>query len=132
MSESKKPSASSSDTQKAASKNEKNKNQETQIVDPELDLKSAHFNPLKALYASSVHVPVDNVPTYNNIAHYESTMRMRQQQHTSGDGSVSKSREKKLNFLYQKFHSKQFNKNSLFDLFVCFHSVQCSCFVYSQ
>lgn len=92
MSDSNKPSSSSSAAQKTERKNDKNKNRDAQIVDPELDIKSAHFNPLKALYASSVHVPVENVPIYNNIAHYESAMKMRQQQHSPGDGAVSKSK----------------------------------------
>lgn len=113
MSESNKPSVSSSATQKTESKNDKNKNKETPIVDPELDIKSGQFNPLKALYASSVHVPIENVPIYNNIAHYESAMKMRQQQqrNTSVDGSVSEKQNKKtIYFFLPKTKTKLFGK----------------------
>lgn len=46
-----------------------------QAVDPELDIKSEHFNPLKALLSTDVPIPIGDAPLYNNIAHYESTMK---------------------------------------------------------
>lgn len=90
MSESKESSASTSAGQKGVeSKMDKTKMQETPPIDPELDILSERFNPLKALYAPSVPLPVQNAPIYNNLAHYESVMKQRQQQHRSGESSVS-------------------------------------------
>lgn len=103
MSESKDQSASTSG--KAATKTDRNKTQETQLIDPELDITSVQFNPLKALYAPTVRLPVENAPIYNNLAHYESAMRFKQQQHASGDSSVSEQKQFVCDFFPRKFPS---------------------------
>lgn len=91
MSDTNQPSASSSAHQETECKRDKNERSGAHTYDPELDLRNQQFNPLKALYAPSIHVPSQNVPIYNNLAHFESAMKMRQQQQTSAGGSVSKS-----------------------------------------
>lgn len=48
---------------------------DTSDYDPSLDFCSEHFNPLKALYAPNVIVPVPNARTYDNLAKYESVRR---------------------------------------------------------
>lgn len=96
MSESNQPSASSSTSEKTERTSDKSTQREPHSYDPELDIRSKHFNPLKALYAPSIPLPTENVPVYNNLAHFESTMKMRQekqQQQATGDSSVSKSTE---------------------------------------
>lgn len=105
MSDSNEPSTSSSASQKSKSKGDRSKDRETQIVDPELDIRSAQFNPLKALYASSVPLPNENAPIYDNISQYESAMKLRPQQHTSGDGSVSNFSSRKESIQYNSMNS---------------------------
>lgn len=39
--------------------------------DPELDIKSKQFNPLKVLMSPKIDVPVANAPVYDNCAMYE-------------------------------------------------------------
>lgn len=102
MSESNQPSASSGASRKTECKNDTNKHQQSQSVDPELDIHSEQFNPLKALYAPAVHMSMENVTIFNNLAHFESTMNMQrqqQEQHKFGDRSVSKNQEKDNHFV---------------------------------
>lgn len=40
-------------------------------IDPELDMRSEHFNPLKALYAQRTPRLVENARVYDNLAQYE-------------------------------------------------------------
>lgn len=47
----------------------------SEAIDPELDIRSEQFNPLKALYASSIQMPVENTPLFNNLAQYESALK---------------------------------------------------------
>lgn len=89
MSESKKPPDAASAIEKVEKGMDKTKKPETQSIDPELDIMSPRFNPLKALYAPADHLPVENAPCYNNLAHYESAMKLQQQRQLSGDSSVS-------------------------------------------
>lgn len=42
--------------------------------DEEIDVLSPNFNPLKALYASSVKIPVADASIFNNLAEYERFM----------------------------------------------------------
>lgn len=51
---------------------------QSQVSDPELDIRSEYFNPLKALLSPELHMPIRDAPMYNNIAHYESVMRRQQ------------------------------------------------------
>lgn len=53
-------------------------------IDPELDIRSELFNPLKALLSPEIRIPIKNAPQYNNVAHYESAMRRQE----SGESSV--------------------------------------------
>lgn len=75
-----------SEPEEQASSSRKNSKDESQseCIDPELDIRSEHFNPLKALYAPEIDIPVKNAPHYNNIAHYESALKRQQ-----AGGSVS-------------------------------------------
>lgn len=43
--------------------------------DPELDIRSEFFNPLKALYSPDTPIPVKDAPIYNNVAEFESMLR---------------------------------------------------------
>lgn len=70
MSESKELASTSSDT--------KSDDLQSQVTDPELDIRSEYFNPLKALLSPELHMPIKDAPMYNNIAHYESTMKRQQ------------------------------------------------------
>ncbi|XP_031640081.1 U7 snRNA-associated Sm-like protein LSm11 [Contarinia nasturtii] len=63
MSESKEMSSSSSDEMKIEN------------IDPELDIRSEFFNPLKALLSPEIQIPIKDAPQYNNVAQYESEMR---------------------------------------------------------
>lgn len=44
-------------------------------IDPELDIRSESFNPLRALLSSDTPIPVEDAPQFNNVAHYESAMK---------------------------------------------------------
>lgn len=54
-------------------------------IDPELDIRSELFNPIKALLSPEIQIPIKDAPLYNNVAHYESAMRKQQ----TGKDSVS-------------------------------------------
>lgn len=43
--------------------------------DPELDVRSEQFNPLKALYSDQMFSPYKKVPLYDNLAMFEAAMR---------------------------------------------------------
>lgn len=58
-------------------------------IDPELDIRSEYFNPLKALYAPEIQYPIANPRLYNNVAQYEAAMK----REGSSDNSVSSHRE---------------------------------------
>lgn len=45
------------------------------ILDPELDIRSDKFNPLKALTSSDFVVPVKNAKIYDNVAQFESAWK---------------------------------------------------------
>ncbi|XP_055314888.1 U7 snRNA-associated Sm-like protein LSm11 [Sitodiplosis mosellana] len=47
-------------------------------IDPELDIRSDLFNPLKALLSPEIQIPIKDAPQYNNVAQYESAMRRQQ------------------------------------------------------
>lgn len=47
-------------------------------IDPELDIRSELFNPLKALLSPEIQIPIKDAPYYNNVAHYESAMKRQQ------------------------------------------------------
>lgn len=47
-------------------------------IDPELDIRSELFNPIKALLSPEIQIPIKDAPQYNNVAHYESAMRKQQ------------------------------------------------------
>lgn len=53
---------------------------ETKIdnIDPELDIRSELFNPLKALLSPEIQIPVKDAPQYDNVAQYESAMKKQQ------------------------------------------------------
>lgn len=57
---------------------------QSECIDPELDIRSEHFNPLKALYAPEIDIPIQNAQLFNNLAHYESALKRQQ-----AGGSVS-------------------------------------------
>lgn len=42
------------------------------LIDPELDVRSERFNPLKALYSPDTPVPLKDVKIYDNVAQFES------------------------------------------------------------
>lgn len=42
--------------------------------DSALDITSEHFDPLRALYASNIIVPVRNAPLFDNVSKYESAV----------------------------------------------------------
>ncbi|GLV31082.1 hypothetical protein CBL_12155 [Carabus blaptoides fortunei] len=48
---------------------------DTSEYDASLDFCSEHFNPLKALYAPNIIIPVPNARVYDNLAKYESVQR---------------------------------------------------------
>lgn len=135
MSESNQPSSSSSASQKAERTSDKNIPREPQHnYDPELDIRNEHFNPLKALYAPSAHMPTENVPLYNNLAHFESSMKMRQQRQASGDSSqVSNSKETAEEFVMCS-SKKEAELHCLFSFgfIFCVFSTHHSYFVCSQ
>lgn len=57
--------------------------------DPELDILSEQFNPLKALTTSKIfNLPRQNAPIYNNLAQFESAMK--KQQMNATDPSTAK------------------------------------------
>lgn len=47
-------------------------------IDPELDIRSELFNPLKALLSPEIKISIKDAPMYNNVAQYESEMRKSQ------------------------------------------------------
>lgn len=47
---------------------------ESKPIDPELDIRSEAFNPLKAIYSTKTYVPVTKAKIYDNIAKFESVM----------------------------------------------------------
>lgn len=47
-------------------------------IDPELDIRSDLFNPLKALLSPEIQIPIKDAPQYNNVAQYESAMKRQQ------------------------------------------------------
>lgn len=75
-------------------------------IDPELDIRSEHFNPLRALYAPEIFIPVKNPPLYNNLAHFESAMKRRETDSSSVSKRHSHSNKKihwnniKVHFLF--------------------------------
>lgn len=69
-----------------------------QDFDPELNIRSELFNPLKALLSPETPIPVENAPQYNNVAHYESALKRQ-------------STQKPVNF-FSFIHSK-FNKRTI-------------------
>lgn len=75
-------------------------------IDPELDIRSEHFNPLRALYAPEIFIPVKNPPLYNNLAHFESAMKRRE----TDSSLVSK----------RLSHSKKIHWNNI-KVHFCFH-----------
>lgn len=62
----------------STSNDTKSDDSQAQVSDPELDIRSEYFNPLKALLSPELHMPIKDAPMYNNIAHYESVMRQQQ------------------------------------------------------
>lgn len=46
-------------------------------IDPELDIRSEKFNPLKALLSPQTIIPYPNAPTLDNIAIFESKLKKR-------------------------------------------------------
>lgn len=60
------------------------KNEEPADYDPELDIQSEQFNPLKALTAKTVfNLANESASVYNNLAQFESTLH-RQQMNEAG------------------------------------------------
>lgn len=47
---------------------------EPEPIDPTLDVTSELFDPLKALYSETVHIPVKNAKVFDNISIFESYM----------------------------------------------------------
>lgn len=45
-------------------------------IDPELDIRSEYFNPIKALYAPEIHMSLPNAKLYDNVAQYEAAMKI--------------------------------------------------------
>lgn len=48
-------------------------NRSPKTLDPELDIRSERFNPLKALYSKDIQIP-ENSTQYDNIAQFESVV----------------------------------------------------------
>lgn len=44
------------------------------LIDPELDIRSERFNPLKALYSPDIPVSIENAKIYDNISQFESNV----------------------------------------------------------
>lgn len=55
----------------AKSDNDAETLEQKESTDPELDVCSKEFNPIKALLASKATVPYPNAPIYDNIAKFE-------------------------------------------------------------
>lgn len=56
-------------------------------IDPELDLRSAQFNPLKALTSAKVWIPDKKAPVYDNLAQYEGAIRKQELLKNNPDGA---------------------------------------------
>lgn len=83
-------------------------------IDPELDIRSEYFNPIKALYAPEIKIPVQNPRLYNNVAQYESAMKRLE----SGQTSVNIIHPPKLNMTFNILNFKRkmkCMKNTLYD-----------------
>lgn len=78
-------------------------------IDPELDIRSDLFNPLKALLSPEIQIPIKDAPQYNNVAQYESAMKRQQTGESVSFASVifiaqqnkfKQEREKRQKFLF--------------------------------
>lgn len=56
-------------------------------IDPELDVRSPQFNPLKALTSPKVWIPDKKAPVYDNLAQFEGALRKQELQKNNPDGA---------------------------------------------
>ncbi|XP_072028192.1 uncharacterized protein [Amphiura filiformis] len=68
---------------------------ETGEVPPHLDVSSPDFDPLKALYSSSVVIPVPDAKCFNNLSEYESFVSGRSQGRGRGQSEHAQRRRRK-------------------------------------
>lgn len=61
-------------------------------IDPELDVRSDKFNPLKALMSTDTWIPIKSAPIYDNLAKYESVIKQKE----SGAKQQENTKEKKI------------------------------------
>lgn len=61
-------------------------------IDPELDIRSDKFNPLKALLTTEKLVLNENAPIYDNIAVFESRMKRAMLQATQNENTTDSRR----------------------------------------
>lgn len=64
-------------------------NTEEETVDSALDVTSEFFDPLKALYSKSIHIPVKNAKLYDNVSKFESALLKKAIVKKGGDPDAS-------------------------------------------
>lgn len=62
-----------------------NRTEPEEPVDPTLDVTSEFFDPLKALYSNTIHIPFKNAKIFDNVSIFEATLARK----TTSKGSAA-------------------------------------------